>query len=79
MNPFPNLSRIKLTKARALAIQAEHVAHYSPGRPWLAEAVAAATSAEKLPDDVEIDVVVVNRHIPRGGAIEWMITQREGK
>lgn len=79
MNPFPNLSRIKLTKARALAIQAEHVEWYSPGRPWLAAAVAAATRADLLPDGVEIDVVEVNRHIPRGGAIEWMITQREGK
>lgn len=64
---------IKLTKAEALRIQAEQVAYYSAiYGPQVADLVAAATTADALPDG-EHDVVVINRHIPRGGAIEALI------
>jgi hypothetical protein len=66
----------KMTKAQALQIQAEHVNHYTARYgEWLREAVAARTTADQLPDEGEIDVVIVNRHIPRGGAIESLIEQ----
>lgn len=67
-----------LTKAHALAIQAEQVNFYA-GRhgEWLRAAVAAETTADQLPDEGAIDVVTVNRHIPRGGAIESIILRGE--
>ena len=64
----------RMTKAQALAIQAEHVAHYSKSYPNVGALVAAATTADALPDG-EHDVVVINRHIPRGGAIEALIPE----
>lgn len=64
----------KITKAKALEIQAGQVEFYAARYgDWLRNAVADATSADALVDGVEYDMVVVNRHIPRGGAIEWMI------
>lgn len=64
---FPNIT---MTKAQALAIQAEQVVHYSHVCPNIAEKVAAITTADALADGVEYDVQTINRHIPRGGAIE---------
>jgi len=66
--------RIVMTKAEALKIQAEQVAWYSRAgdRPWLAEKVAAMTTADALEDDVEYPVHVINEHIPRGGDIEHL-------
>jgi hypothetical protein len=64
---------IRLTKAEALRIQAEQVAHYSQYYgPRVAEYVAAATTADRLADG-EHDIEVIDRHIPRGGSIEWLI------
>ena len=63
-----------MTKAEALAKQAEQVAHYS--KIWgetVRDIVAKATTADALTDGVEYDIVVINRHIPRGGAIESLI------
>jgi hypothetical protein len=63
---------ITLTKAQALAIQAMHIAHYAPLCPDLAAKVAAITKADQLKDDVEYDIITINRHIPRGSAIEHL-------
>ena len=65
-----------LSKADALRIQAEHVAHYSACYgPHVADLVAAATTADHLADGLHY-VVVINRHIPRGGAIEALIPEK---
>jgi hypothetical protein len=65
-----------LTKAEALRIQAEQVEHYARCYgPHVRELVAAATTAHLLPDG-EHDIVTINRHIPRGGAIEWLIPEK---
>lgn len=66
----------RMTKAQALAIQAEQVEWY--GRTYGVERVralvAAADTSHLLPDG-EHDVVTINRHIPRGGALEWLIPE----
>lgn len=67
---------ITLTKARALEIQAQHVAHYAAQYgEHVRDLVAAATTADALPDG-EHDMVTINRHIPRGGAIEALIPEK---
>jgi hypothetical protein len=64
---------MRMTKAEALRIQAEQVAWYAQiYGPEVAEYVAAATTADRLADG-EHDIVTINRHIPRGGSIEWLI------
>jgi hypothetical protein len=66
---------ITLTKEKALKIQAEQVAHYmlNPNCPLdFAERVAEATNADALEDGVEYPVQEINRHIPRGGKLEYM-------
>jgi len=66
-------SAITMTKAEALLIQAEQVAHYAAiygDDVW--QIVAAATTADEVAEG-EHDMVTINRHIPRGEAIEWLI------
>lgn len=63
-----------LTKKEALEIQAKQIEHYvSAYGEGVRQAVADATTADELADDVRYDVVTINRHIPRGGAIEALI------
>lgn len=70
---------IRMTKQDALARQASQVAHYAAiYGAWVREAVEAATRADQLPDQGLIDVVEVNRAVPRGGAIESLICDRIG-
>lgn len=65
----------KLTKARALEIQKEHVEHYvSIYGEHVRMLVADADRSSLLPDG-EYDVVEINRYIPRGGAIEHLIPE----
>jgi hypothetical protein len=61
-----------MTKAEALKIQADQIAWYNRNgdRPWLAEKIAAMTTADALEDGKEYPVHVVNRCIPRGTDIE---------
>jgi len=63
-----------MTKAEALKIQAEQIAWYNRdgSRPWLAEKIAAMTTADALEDDKEYPVHVINDHIPRGADIEHL-------
>lgn len=63
-----------MTKAAALDIQAKQVEHYGAayGLELVRSLVAAATTADAL-EDGEHDVITINRHIPRGAAIEWLI------
>lgn len=64
-----------MTKAQALAKQAEQVEHYRQFCPDIADRVRAHTTAECLADGVEYPVAHINRHIPRGGAIERLIAE----
>lgn len=64
---------ITLTKAAALAIQAKQLDHYAPDPAHpLRAAVAAKTTADEL-DDEPYSVVDINRHIPRGGDLEFIM------
>jgi hypothetical protein len=65
---------LKMTKAAALAKQAEQVAHYARIYPMMN--VADATTAD-APAEGEHDIVVINRHIPRGAAIEILLGRFE--
>jgi len=67
---------MKLTKAKAQRIQAEHIEWY--GRTYGLERVRAlvmAADRSHLLADGEHDVVTINRFIPRGGAIETLIPE----
>lgn len=64
---------LKMTKEEALKIQAEQVEWYGATRPWLAAAVAIRTTADKLESGKEYSLETINRHIPRGGEIEFLI------
>lgn len=59
-----------MTKAQALEIQRKHIEWYAPLCPDLAAKVAAITTADQLKDDVDYDIITINKHIPRGSAIE---------
>lgn len=66
----------EMTKAKALEIQAQQVEHYARVYgPHVRDLVAAATTADALPDGTH-DVVTINRHIPRGGDIEALIPEK---
>lgn len=66
-------SGITLTREEALRIQGEQVAHYvALHGEWVRAVVAKVTTAEALGDGPH-EVFIVNRHIPRGGALEALI------
>lgn len=68
---------VMMTKAQALAIQRVQVDHYAKHYGEHVRAlVAAATSADALQDGVEYPSWEINRHIPRGGAIESLIPEK---
>jgi hypothetical protein len=64
-----------LTVAEALAIQDQQIAFYEERYPGLGVHVKAATTAAALDPTVAHDVVAINRHIPRGGKIEKIISE----
>jgi hypothetical protein len=68
------MANMTMTKAEALKIQAEQIAWYSRhgDRPWLAEKIAAMTTADALEDGKAYPVHVINKHIPRGADIEYL-------
>ena len=68
---------LKMTKEEALKIQAEQIEHYGAKRPWLAAAVAIRTTADQLESGKEYSLETINRHIPRGGDIEFLIQRQE--
>ena len=61
---------ITMTKSEALDIQARLVALYAPLCANLADKVAAITTSDALKDGVAYDTSTINKHIPRGSAIE---------
>ena len=63
-----------MTKQEALRIQSEQVEWYGRTRPSLAYLVAANTTADQLEDDKLYDLFTINKHIPRGGHIEGLIS-----
>lgn len=70
--------KITMTKAEALAKQAEQVAYYAHLCPGLAEKVAALTTADALEDGIQYDVCIINDHIPRGTDIERLCGSEQG-
>jgi hypothetical protein len=68
---------VMMTKAQALEIQARHVEHYAKHYgEKVRELVAAATTADQLEDGVEYPSWTINRHIPRGAGIEYLIPEK---
>lgn len=69
--------RIVMTKAQALDIQARQIKFYSEtqGISNLGERVAAVTYADRLEDGIEYSVGEINKYIPRGASIEYIIAQ----
>lgn len=66
----------KLTKSRAMEIQSDQVNHYAKQYgEHVRKLVSDATTADQLEYGIEYDVVIVNRHIPRGGAIAQLIPE----
>lgn len=71
-----------LTKAAALKIQADQLQHYAPMVPYfdLAGYMASRTTADRLPDEGDIDMKLINQNIPRGADFEYAIADfRAGK
>lgn len=66
-----------LTVAEALKIQAGHVEWYGPRYPGGTEAlrakVASMTTADQLAPNEPHSVIEINRHIPRGADIEYLV------
>ena len=60
----------KLTPRKALEIQARQCANLEPHHPGITELVRQRTNTDGLDMDVQYDVIEINKHIPRGGAIE---------
>lgn len=60
----------KITKEQALEIQDQQLAFYEPDFPGITAKIKAMTTADQLKPDTLYDMVIINRHIPRGGAIE---------
>jgi hypothetical protein len=69
-------SGITLTREEALRIQSEQVERYvGLYGEWVRDVVAEATTADALADGPH-EVFIVNRHIPRGGALEALIAAK---
>ncbi len=69
-------SGITLRKDEALRIQSEQVEHYVARHgEWVREVVAKATTADELGKGAH-EVALINRHIPRGGALESLIAAK---
>ena len=58
---------IKLTARRVLAIQASQLKHHSEA---IRAKIAEQTNVKGLDLDEELPAHIINRHVPRGGAIE---------
>ncbi len=68
----------EMTKEEALKIQAEDVAWYSKDRADVAQIVASVTTADDLEAGIRYPVTIINRHIPRGLDIEYLINKNVG-
>jgi hypothetical protein len=66
-------SGITLTLREALAIQEKQLAHYSPRFPELRAAATAATNVEGLDLDESMPVSEVNKLVPRGCFLGYLI------
>lgn len=67
---------ITLTLRKALEIQTTQLNFYCTDKPYDAEVrakIASQTNVEGLDLDVELPAYIVNRHVPRGGAIEVLV------
>ncbi len=71
-------SIMTMTKAEAQRIQAEQIKFYgqSYGGTDRVRALVMAKDTSHLLSDGVHDVATINRHIPRGVAIEWLIPEK---
>lgn len=60
----------KMTKEQALEIQDEQLAFYENRFPGITARMKAKTTADQLEPETLYSVIIINRHIPRGGDIE---------
>jgi hypothetical protein len=68
---------VMMTKAQALEIQARQIDHYAKQYgEHVRTLVADATTADALEDGVEYPATIINRHIPRGAFIEFLIPEK---
>ena len=68
---------IMLTPKEALEIQERHVKHYgefySGGVEALREKLKSMTNLDGIDLDVKYSVIEINKRIPRGGDIEYIV------
>ena len=68
---------IKMTLQEALDIQREQIEHYGHLHPQgvagLSKVMAARTNVEGMDLTAMRDLAEVNRHVPRGAAIEYIL------
>jgi len=67
---------ITLTLRKALEIQAKQLDSYCTDKPYgeaIRAKIAERTNVEGLDLDEELPAHIVNRHVPRGGAIEVLV------
>lgn len=60
----------KMTVEEALERQEAQLAYYERLHPGITEKIKAQTTAHELEPGKLYDVFIINRHVPRGGAIE---------
>lgn len=67
---------ITLTLRKALEVQATQLNFYCTDKPYADEIrakIASQTNVEGLDLDLELSAHIVNRYVPRGGAIEGLV------
>lgn len=65
--------KLEMTLREALEIQTKQVAHYLRHNPRLPEIVAAKTDVSGVDLDTPLDIFEINRRVPRGASIEFML------
>ena len=72
---------IKMTPREALQIQQRQIMHYAdlfPGKlSGLEAAMEKRTNLEGLDLDKEYDIFTINKRIPRGGDIEFLVLGKD--
>ena len=65
--------KLEMTLREALEIQTRQVAHYLHHNPRLPEIVASKTDVSGVDLDIKLDIFEINRRVPRGASIEYML------
>lgn len=67
---------VMMTVEEAIAIQDEQLKHYEQQSPGITERVKAITLTHMFVPGQLYSVTEINRYIPRGGVIEWIMQGR---